>query len=259
MDKVLVDPVFVISTLKNKCQTGTAAFTQQEKQCWECCGSCNNGCVAHTDAPSGSQRWGPAVRREAPRGVRQRGPKRPDRRRSRGEPEQKACSLSGGSSTHAKIKMSFWLSYVHLHVLNCGEEATLDCPTYLRFRWRCLKLFSCSLVRFDELLQRYLLTSARWCWRKTGFSCCPTFPDSLSFPFTYFSFSHLCNLLFFLPLLSPSSISLQAFLPSQLFFASIPLFWLHPSNYSPSPLYPWKPNILSFFSFHRFHFYSLCF
>lgn len=133
------------------------ALHRAEKQCWECCGSCNNDCVAQTDAPSGSQRWDrlsdmKPLRRPAARTE----PTRPAVPRGAGA---KACSLSGGSSTRAKIKMSFWLTYIYLRVLNCRQEATLDFPTYLRM----MKMFETFLVlsRFDKLLQRYLLTSAR--------------------------------------------------------------------------------------------------
>lgn len=129
-----------------------------EKQCWERRGSCNNDCVAQTDGPSGSQRWDHLSdmkpwRRPAAR-TRPTGPAV-----SRGA-GAKTCSLSGGTSTHIKIKMEFWLSYMHL---NCKEEATLDSPTYLCISAVMMKMFETFLVllRFDKLLLRFLPSSAR--------------------------------------------------------------------------------------------------
>lgn len=158
MDKILVNPVFVMSTLKNKHQWQGWPFTEQKNNADSAVAAVTMTAWlrqmlrAALSVGTGCQTW-------SPWGVQQRGPEptRPAVSRGAGA---KACSLSGGSSTHAKLKMTFWLSYIYLHVLNCREEATLDFPPYLRM----MKMFETFLVlsRFDKLLQRYLLTSA-WC------------------------------------------------------------------------------------------------
>lgn len=219
----------------------------------------------------GPDRWsewvsalGPAVRHEAPPwAVRQHGGDRQDRR-SCGEPERRpaACLVAAPRAPEtaprapqAKIRMQLCMRYMPLHVLNCKKPSTLDFPTNLRRYAVMMKMFETfpGLLVFDKLLLCYLLTSAVSVQNR--FPCCPTFPDSLSYPFTYFSLSYLCNLIFHFHFSTPSSINLQFFLPFQLFFTSIPLFWLHPSYYSSSPLYPWKSDILSFLPpFHSFIF-----
>lgn len=52
---------------------------------------------------------------------------------------------------------------MHLQVLNCKEELTLDIPTYLRIYAIMMKMFETFLVLlcFDKLLLHYLLTSAQ--------------------------------------------------------------------------------------------------
>lgn len=191
----------------------------------------------------------------SPRGVRQRGGDRQERR-SHGEPEQRpaACLVAAprAGETHShKIKMTFLGSHMHLHVLNCKEGSTLDVPPYLRIYAVMMKMFETFLLLLcsDKLLLCCLLTSAHACVLvQNRFLLLSYFLWLLVFPIHLFSLSHLCNLIFYSHFSTPSSINLQFFLPSQLFFPSIPRFWLHPSNYSSSPLYPWMSNMLSFSS-----------
>lgn len=203
---------------------------------------------------TGCQTW-------SPRGVRQCGGDRQDPAVSRGA-AAKACSLSGGSSQDWHLNKNVNLDRLHSFT-GLKLQRGVDSGCSYIFAHIC-----CSdedVWNFSGALVLWLIASALFvhistvCWCRTRFSCCPTFPDSLSFPFTYFSLSYLCNLIFHSHFSTPSSINLQSFLPSQLFFASIPLFWLHPPNYSSSPLYPWKSNTLSFFPPSHSYLFSLFF
>lgn len=137
--------------------------------------------------------------------------------RSRGKPEQRPAPVWGQlpeleSGTDGKMKISFWISCMQEHAQRP------DVATHLRmFVMKMLKSFLINCLW-------YLLPSAvGWC--RIGFSCCPTFPDSLSFPFTFFPsltwVISFCTPTSLPPLYLPSSINLQSFLPSQLFFFNI--------------------------------------
>lgn len=120
-----------------------------------------------------------------------------------------------------------------------------------------MKMFETFLVLLcsDKLLLCYLLTSAHVCWCRTGFSCCPTFPDSLSFPFTYFP-SLTCVISFFTPTsLPPLLLTFSSFSPPSCslhpshYFGSIHLITLHLLSTLASPTYsPSFPHLIHFYS-----------
>lgn len=236
-----------------------------ENQCWACRASCNNDCV-------GPDRWservsalGPAVRHEALEasgGVRET-----DRTGGVAGSWSKGLQpvwwqLPGSRETDWQHNKNAILENVHAFPrLKVQRRVDSGCSCrpaqtgcYDEDVWN-FSWFSCALINcFCYLLASAHCAGAAQVSPAVLLSLTPCLSLSPIFP------SLTCVISFFTPTsLPPPSINLQCFLLSQLFFTSIPLFWLHPSNYSSSPLYPWKSNILSFFSPSHLHFCSLSF